>query len=409
MSSTNPPRDSSCPAFQTDFDIHDPALADTVYAEYDKLRSACPVAHSSAYGGHWVATGYDEIHEICRDAETFSSESVNIPPSLGQDGRMIPLEADPPDHTDYRKILTPVFSPRRMAALEERIGEIVTELLDAMEGREKVDFIAAFAKELPTRVFLALMGWPLDDATRFHTWVDTLVLGVPGGTEEESMAARGEAAMSVYGYFNAMLDERAAATEDRDDVTGLLVNGRFGDRELTRHEQLNMLFVLLIGGLHTVQGQLAHSAIFFAENPDKRRELVADPGLVNTAVEEMLRWESAVAPARVVTRDTVLGGVALSAGDRVLIPLGAAGRDPAKFPDADEVDLARDPNPHLAFGAGRHRCLGSHLARVELRVAFAALHRRFPDYRLDPADPPERHLSQVKGVVRLPLLLGVSA
>ncbi|ROO85308.1 cytochrome P450 [Actinocorallia herbida] len=407
--STNPPRDSSDPGIQTDFDIHDPAIADTVYAEYDKLRSACPVAHSSAYGGHWVLTGYDDIQAVCRDAETFSSVSVNVPPSIGQDGQMIPLETDPPDHTGYRQILTPVFSPRRMAALEERIREIVAELLDAMEGRAKVDFVAAFAKELPTRVFLALMGWPLEDAARFHTWVDTIVVGVPGGTEEESMAARGEAAMAVYGYFSQMIDARAADPVERDDVTGLLLHGTFGDRELTRHEMLNMLFVLLIGGLHTVVGQLAHSAIFFAENPDKRRELVADPGLVNTAVEEMLRWESAVAPARVVTRDTVVGGVRMSAGDRVLIPLGAAGRDPAKFPGADEVDLAREPNPHLAFGAGRHRCLGSHLARVELRVAFAELHRRFPDYRLDPADPPVRHLSQVKGVVRLPLLLGVSA
>ncbi len=408
--STLPPREASDPALRIDFDIHDPGIAETVYEEYDRLRAQCPVAHSTAYDGHWVLTRYEDIHEVCRDHEVFSSESVNIPPSIGQDGGMIPLEIDPPDHTTYRRLLTPVFSPRRMAALETRIREIVGDLLDAMEGEEKIDFVTAFAKELPTRVFLALMGWPPEDAEKFHTWADTLVVGIPGASEEESMAARGEAAMAVYGYFSQMLDERAAdPDEERDDVTGLLIKGRFDDRELTRHEMLNMLFLLLIGGLHTVQGQLAHSVIFFAENPGKRRELVEDPGLVATAVEEMLRWESAVAPARVVKRDVVMGGVRLAAGDRVLIPLGAAGRDPEKFPGADEVDLARDPNPHLAFGAGRHRCLGSHLARVELRVAFAELHRRFPDYRLDPADPPVRHLSQVKGVERLPLLLGVSA
>jgi cytochrome P450 len=123
----------------------------------------------------------------------------------------------------------------------------------------------------------------------------------------------------------------------------------------------------------------------------------------------MLRWESAVCPARLVKEDIVVDGVQLHAGDKVLIPLGAADRDGSKFPHADRVDLTRDPNPHLAFGAGNHRCVGSHLARLELRIAFEELHRAIPDYRLDPADPPVRHLSQVKGVVRLPLILGESA
>ncbi|NKQ53205.1 cytochrome P450 [Amycolatopsis sp. K13G38] len=407
---TTTPKTAESPELRTDFDIHDPAIADTVYDSYADLRSKCPVAHSSAYGGHWVFTRYEDIHQILRDPAIFSSECVNIPPTIGQDGPMIPLEVDPPDHTTYRQLLTPLFSPTRMAAIEPEVRKIVNDLLDEMAGQERVDFITAFAKPLPTRVFLTLMGWPLSDAPKFHQWTDTIVLGKPGASEEEATAVRMEAAMEVYAYFAEMLDERMENPgSGPDDVTSVLVNGKFQDRELTQFEMLNILFIMMIGGLHTVQGQLAHSVIYFAEHPERRKQLVEDLDLVPTAVEEMLRYESAIAPARVVKQDVEIGGVQLKEGDRILIPFGAADRDPEKFDNPDDVDLARDPNPHLAFGGGRHRCLGSHLARIELRIAFEELHKRFPDYRLDPADPPHRHLSQVKGVEKLPLVLGQSA
>ncbi|KAA9153970.1 cytochrome P450 [Amycolatopsis acidicola] len=404
------PKTAESPELQTDFDIHDPANADSVYESYARLRSQCPVSHSTAYSGHWVFTRYEDIHRIVRDPEVFSSECVNIPPTIGQDGPMIPLEVDPPDHTVYRQLLTPLFSPTRMAAIEPEVRKIVNELLDEMAGQERVDFITAFAKPLPTKVFLTLMGWPLSDAPKFHHWTDTIVLGKPGASEEEATEVRMAAAMEVYAYFAEMLDERMEnGGGDQDDVTAVLVNGKFQDRELTQFEMLNILFIMMIGGLHTVQGQLAHSVIYLAEHPEKRRQLVDDLDLVPTAVEEMLRYESAITPARVVKQDVEIGGVQLKEGDRILIPFGAADRDPEKFDDPDDVDLTRDPNPHLAFGGGRHRCLGSHLARIELRIAFEELHKRFPDYRLDPADPPHRHLSQVKGVEKLPLVLGQSA
>lgn len=400
-------KDASSPEIQYDFDIHDPATAETVYDTYAEMRAKCPVAHSSKYGGHFVVTKYDAIHEILRNPTVFSSESVNVPGTIGQDGPMIPIEVDPPDHAVYRKLINPLFSPKRMADLEPQIRDIVTELIDRMLEHEKVDFIDAFARELPSRVFLALMGWDLADAPRFNHWADTIVLGEPGASEEEATEVRMAAAMEVYAYFAEMIDERADAG-DADDITQILINGKFEDRDLTQFEVLNILFLFLIGGLHTVQGQLAHSIIYFAENPDVRKQLVADPSLVPSAVEEMLRWESAICPARVVKEDVVVEGVQLRAGDKVLLPFGSANRDEDKFEDAGQVDLTRDPNPHIAFGAGNHRCVGSHLGRLELRIAFEELHRRMPDYRLDPADPPERHLSQVKGVVRLPLIIGES-
>jgi cytochrome P450 len=400
-------KDATDPEVGYDFDIHDPDLADGVYDTYAEMRTRCPVAHSPRYGGHWVVTRYAAMHEILRNPQVFSSESVNVPGTIGQEGPMIPIEVDPPDHGIYRKLINPLFSPRRMAALEPRIREIVGELIDQMLTHRKVEFIDAFARALPSQVFLALMGWDLADAPRFNHWADTIVLGKPGASEEEATEVRMAAAMEVYAYFGDMIDERAESG-DAEDITQILINGRFEDRQVTPFEVLNILFLLLIGGLHTVQGQLAHTVIYLAEHPDVRKQLTSDLSLVPTAVEEMLRWESAICPARVVKQDTVIDGVQLRAGDKLLIPLGSANRDEDQFDHAATVDLARDPNRHLAFGAGNHRCVGSHLARLELRIAFEELHRRIPDYRLDPADPPVRHLSQVKGVVRLPLIIGDS-
>ncbi|MGQ0465004.1 MAG: cytochrome P450 [Sporichthyaceae bacterium] len=406
------------PEIQTDFDVHDPVIVDDIFERYADLRERCPVAHSTKYGGHWVATKFDDISDILRDPAIFSSECVNIPPTIGQDGPMIPLEVDPPDHTEYRRLMTPLFSPTRMRALEPKIREIVRELLDDIGDAEEVEFVEAFAKELPTRVFLSLMGWSHDDAERLNDWTDRIILGLPGASEEETTAYRMEAALEVYAYFAEMIDDRFEKRDDPDhprptnpdvdDITDVLVNGTFGDRDLTQFEMLNMMFLMMVGGLHTVQGQIAQNVIYLAEHPAHRKELVDNPSLIPEAMEELLRYESAIAPARVVQVDTILNGVQLRAGDRILIPLGAGNRDPEKFDRPDEVDFTRESIPHLAFGGGRHRCIGAHLARIELQIAFEELHRRFPHYRLNPDSPPVKHVSQVRGVVSLPLLLNQS-
>lgn len=399
---------SDAPDLQTDFDIHSPVNVEGVYDTYRDLREKCPVAHSDKYGGHWVVTSYEDIHDILRNPGAFSSSSVNIPASIGQDGAMIPINIDPPDHTFYRSIVNPLFSPKRMKDLEPQIRGIVNELLDDVVGQHKVDFVEAFAKEFPSRVFLALMGWNLEDASKLNHWVDTMVLGVPGASEEENLAVREATGMEVYAYFAEMVDERTENPGDDEDITSILLNSQIQGRDLTQFEIMNILVLFMIGGLHTVQGQIAHSIIYLAEHPQVRKQLVENLDLVPTAVEEMLRYESAVCPGRVVTEDSEVGAVQMKAGEVTLIPLAAANRDPHKFDNPDTVDITREPNPHLAFGAGNHRCVGSHLARLELRVAFEEIHTRMPDYRLDPDDPPVRHLSQVKGVHTLPLIVGES-
>jgi len=390
------------PELVVDFDIHDDALTPKVYERYDELRRTCPVAWTERHGGHWVVTRYADIHEITHRPDVFSNQPVAIPPNLGQDQPLIPLEIDPPDHTGYRQILTPLFSPARMQALEPQIRALVNDLIDAFAARGECEFIEEFARPLPTAVFLGLMGWPQEDAPRLLRWTHDIIEGRPGGTDEESNEVRTAAGLEVYTYFAELLDR--AYEEPGDDIISQLTRATFaGERELSQFEILNIVFIVMIGGLHTVTGTLGNSVIYLAEHPDQRRRLVDDPALIPLATEELLRWESIVAPARRVTCPVQINGVALEPGDRVLIPLGSAGRDPEEFDRSDEVIFERTPNRHLAFGSGPHRCLGSHLARLELNVALEELHRRLPDYELVPEDPPVLKLHQVKGVERLRL------
>ncbi|MFC8529918.1 cytochrome P450 [Nocardia sp. NPDC057227] len=391
-----------------DFDIYDPALTtpvDTVQQRAAELAAKGPVVYSTAHGGHWVVTGYREIHEVMRDHETFSSYPNNLVTTSAGFGKFIPIELDPPEHTGYRLALQPLFSPVRMKALEESIREVVNELIDGFAGRGEAEFISEFAHELPARVFLALMDWPLADAPLFTEATDVILTGVPGGTEEESNAARGQAAFSMFGYFQQVLDDRRA--NPRDDVTSQIITSEFqlsdGTRALTDEELNRMFFLLLIAGLHTVQGSLAWSVIHLAANPEQRQQLIDDPDAIPAAVEEILRIEAAVVPGRRATRDTVLGGVPIAAGDQLILLLCAANRDAAEFEDPEELQVNRLPNRHLSFGSGAHRCIGSHLARIELRLALEELHRRIPDYRPVESEPPVLHASQVRGCVRLPI------
>ncbi|MBL7497771.1 cytochrome P450 [Frankia sp. CNm7] len=396
-------------SLRVDFDIYDPALASPVDIMQEKMAELAargPVTWSSAYGGHWIVTGYAEAHAVLRDHETFSSWPNNL--ALRDAGvPMIPLEIDPPDHAAFRHALQPLFAPTRMRALEAQIRGITGELIDGFAASGGAEFVSQFAHELPTRVFLALMGWPLHDAPMFTAATDAILLGEPGGTEEESNAARLRAQQQLFGYFAGVLADRRGATGPAADVTAAIIDTpvpfRDGPRLLTDAELCNMFFLLLIAGLHTVQGSLAWSLIHLAARPEQRRRLLDDPGLIKEAVEELLRIEAAVAMGRRVTRDTSLGGVELAAGDQVLVLLAAANRDEREFSEPDEVRIDRSPNRHISFGAGVHRCLGSHLARVELRVALEELLRRIPDYRLDPDQPVVSHGSQVRGVVRLPI------
>lgn len=391
-----------------DFDIYDQTLAqpvDNVQQRVAELASKGPVVYSTAHGGHWIVTRYKEIHEVLRDPETFSSYPNNLVTGPGGMGKFIPIELDPPEHTGYRLAMQPLFSPNRMKALTDQIRSLINELIDGFAAKGETEFISTFAHELPTRVFLALMDWPLEDAGVFTDATDTVLMGKPGLSEEENQQAQVAAGFEMFGYFHKMVQERRE--NPGDDITSTLIHTEVeledGKRLLTDEELYRMFFLLLIAGLHTVQGSLAWSIIHLVNNPEQRKALIEDDSLIPSAVEEILRIEAAVIPGRCATRDVELGGVTIKKGDQLILTLCSANRDADEFDDAEDLQLDRHPNRHLSFGSGPHRCLGSHLARIELSLALEELHRRIPDYDLIAEDPPILHASQVRGCMRLPI------
>ncbi|MFT4394156.1 cytochrome P450 [Gordonia lacunae] len=390
-----------------DFDVYDQSIAapiDRFQERAAELAAKGPVVYSTAYGGHWIVTRYNEIHEVLRDAETFSSYPNNLVTNEAF-GKFIPIELDPPEHTGYRKALQPLFGPARMKTLSDSIRVVVNDLLDGFAAKGEAEYISEFAHELPARIFLALMDWPIEDAPLFTEATDVVLFGKPGGTEEESLEARAVAGMQMLGYFQKMVDERRA--DPGEDVTSQLIHTEVemedGLRLLTDEELNRMFFLLLIAGLHTVQGSLAWAIVHLVNNPGQRQDIIDDPDAIPTAVEEILRIEAAVVPGRRATRDVELGGMTISAGEQLILMLCSANRDDAEFDEPDDLDLTRRPNRHLSFGGGAHRCLGSHLARIELTIALEEIHRRIPDYELVESDPPVFHASQVRGCVRMPI------
>jgi cytochrome P450 len=388
-----------------DFDVYDPDLAapvDVMQQCTAELAAKGPVVYSPAYGGHWIVTRYNEIRHVLTDTETFSSFPNNLV-TPADFGKFIPLELDPPEHTAYRRVLQPLFSPQRMKRLSDDIRTVVNELIDKFAPRGEAEFVSEFAHELPARVFLALMDWPLEDAPMFTEATDAVLFGEPGGTQEESDQARIMAGLTIAGYFQKIIEERRA--NPGDDATSALIHTEVklsDETRLLNDEELNrMFFLLLMGGLHTVQGSLAWAIVHLVNNPGKRAEIIADPTTIPRAVDEILRIEAAVVPGRRATRDVELGGVKIAKDDQLILMLCSANRDGDEFPAPDDFDIARYPNRHLSFGSGPHHCLGAHLARVELGVALEELHRRIPDYQLVESDPPVFHSTQVRGCHRM--------
>ena len=388
------------PDLVVEFDLYDDRLA----ADFNNCtRDLPPVCYTLANDGHWIISGYDRISKALRDPATFASWPASLPSAMGAGrGRFIPLEYDPPEQTAYRQILLPHFSPGRVSQLEPVFRDLATQLLDGFTDRGHADFMDSFARPFPAMMFLGLMGWPLDKMREFCGWVDGFQHGGGGSSEDQPVQlSREQSVAAAYGYFAEFVEARRS--EPLDDITTALVQARLPDgRALTDAEILSYIFLLLIAGLHTVESALAFGVMFFSQNPDERDRVIKSPETLGTAMEELLRWEPpAWGTARVVAKETEIAGVRLLPGDKVLLPHQAGNRDPYVFRDADTFNPTRAPNAHLSFGAGPHRCIGMHLARMELRIAFDEIHKRIPDYRLDPAHPPVQHMSQVRGVESL--------
>lgn len=363
---------------QTAFDpneIMDPETGRNPQAYYRRARAAGPVL-PTLFGGVELVRRAD-IEAALRHPAVFSSAMEAV--DLGQTVPLIPLQVDPPEHSKYRKLLDPIFAPKRMNPLEPQITELVNHLIDGFIDDGSCEFTTALAEPLPSSVFLKLIGLPVSELPTFLEMKNG-ILRPQGADLDEVKAAQRETAAVVERFFAEELAARRKSPND--DLLSMFATAEVGGDRLTDDEILGICFLFLIAGLDTVTDSLECFFAYLAQHPDQRRQIVEDPSIIPSAVEELLRWETPVTTvARVAARDTEVGGCPIKKGTSVSIGIGSANTDEEELPDAYTVDLTRNAK-HLAFGGGVHRCLGSHLARLELRTTLREWHRRIPDYEI---------------------------
>lgn len=331
-------------------------------------------------------TSLETVETALRQPQLFSSrkafDALNSPLPL------VPVAFDPPEQTRYRRILQPFFSPRSIRPLEQPLRAQLAELIDPLVERGGCDFVADVAVPFPVQTFLTLFGLPLQDRDRFLLWKDA-VLGLsdtsgvvrPDATPEELAQALG-----LFDYLGELIRRRRG--EPGDDVLSTLLRLE-GEDGLTDEEAIGLCFLFVLAGLETVTDALGFGMERLATNPDRRDELVTDPGIIPDAIEELVRLDP---PApflpRITTDETTIDGRTLPPGSRIIAHLAVANRDGSRRADPFDIDFHRGENPHTSFGVGVHRCLGSHLARLEMRLVYEEWHRRIPRYRVTPGTTP---------------------
>jgi cytochrome P450 len=396
MSETEAMSDSpEMPEGQFDFDPAGPQ------AIYDLLREHSPVLRTDQ-GGTIIAR-HEDVEFALRNADVFSSDMEAV--SIGNVRPLIPLQVNPPEHVKYRRLLDPLFAPKQVTRLEADVRKLSNQLIDEFIHTGECEFNSAFAIPLPCTVFLRLLGLPLEDLELFLEMKDNIIR--PNGEatqipEAEFTRIQAETGQRIYAYFDKVLDEREQQPRD-DMLTGFLEAEVDGHR-LTREDILDICYLFLLAGLDTVTASVGCMVSYLAQHPEQRQRLVDDPSRIPGAVEELLRWETPVPGVpRVVAQDVELSGERLEPGEKVTVLLGSANIDERGFPQPADVDFERPANRHLAFGGGVHRCLGSHLARLELRVALEQLHERIPDYAIKPGEEP-KYTAGIRAVEYLPLV-----
>jgi cytochrome P450 len=374
----------------------DPELAAAPQASYRAMQEHMPVLR---HDGLVMISRHEDVMHALRHPELFSSNMDAI--DIGNIRPLIPLQVDPPDHVKFRRLLDPLFSPKETAKLEPEVRRLVNELIDGFEAAGECEFSGQFAIPLPCTVFLALLGLPLADLDLFLRFKNAIIRPV-GADGDEARRIQRAAGQEIYAYFQSVVDARRA--EPRDDLISGFIAAEVDGARLTDNDILDICYLFLLAGLDTVTASLTCAVAYLANHPDRRDAIAADVALVPAAVEELLRWESIVpAVPRVAMTDIEVSGETIRAGESVMCMIGAANIDPGEFPDADVVDLERPGNRHLAFGGGVHRCLGSHLARLEMRVALEELHRRLPGYTIKSGETP-LYTMGIRAVEYLPLV-----
>jgi cytochrome P450 len=370
---------------------------------YQQLVAKCPFARQTLLGNA-VLSRYEDVLFALRHPEIFSSE-MEMHMALGTERPMIPQQIDPPAQTKYRKILDPRFSKKRMQEIEPAVRRHANELIDSFYARGECEFDRDFAIPLPATAFLSLMGLPQSELGRFLRIKDMIIRPqtlLENPTLEAGTALRKQAGREIYEFFGDVIELRKR--EPGSDMISYLLETEIDGQRLTREEILDVSFLLILAGLDTVTATLGCNIAYLAANPAQRRRIVQEPSTIPAAVEELLRWETPVmAVPRVLKQEIEMHGVKIAKGEMVTLLIGASNVDGAQFEDPERVDFDRERNKHLAFGGGPHRCLGSHLARMELEVALEVWHQRIPDYRVKPGETP-RYSPGIREVQYLPIV-----
>ena len=391
--------------FADDFDHIDPAWVADPYPIWDDLRQRCPVAHTDRYGGTWLPVTHDLVAEVAYDHEHFTSRSVvvserrpgpdDLPAPIGLSP---PITSDPPYHSIVRRMLLPAFTPKPIAAIEPFTRELCRELLKATQGRTSFDAATEYAQHIPVRVIVRFLGFPQEDADMFRSIIRLVLEEVDLPPDE-----REERFTEVDAYMDAQIEDHMA--HPRDDLTSFLIEAEIDGRKLPVEQIRGTMILLMVAGIDTTWSAIGASLWHLAQHPEDRRRLAAEPELMGTALEEFLRAYAPVTMARLVAADFDFHGHPFKEGDWLLLPFPAANRDPAAFEDPGVVQLDRTQNRHAAFGLGRHRCLGSNLARMELRIALEEWLACYPDFELSDPAAVTWSAGQVRGPRALPVTI----
>jgi cytochrome P450 len=390
--------------WETDFDHTDDVWAADPYPIWNELREKCPVAHSDRYGGVWLPTRHEDVSAIAYDTEHFTSRSIVVsefrpPAMLAPEGVAPPISADPPFHKGSRRLLLPAFAPHAIDKLEAATRAYCEELVDELRGHDVVDAAEGYAQHIPVRVIANMLGLPEDDADLFRRFVHHVLEGVALPMEQ-----RAEGMMALFGYLQTQIEDHIA--NPRDDLITYLLESELDGQKLDPFSVARTIGLLLIAGIDTTWSAIGASIWHLAKTPGDRERLVAEPELLPVAMEELLRAYAPVTMARLVRKDMDWNGCPMKAEEWVLLPFPSANRDPAAFEDPDQVIIDREVNRHVAFGLGIHRCAGSHLARMELRVALEVWLDAFPVFHLADADAVRWSGGQVRGPRILPVAIG---
>jgi hypothetical protein len=389
----------------TDFDHTDEAWARDPFPIWDEIRAGgCPVAHSDRYGGVWLPTKHADVAAVAYDTEHFTSRSIIVtehrpPEMLAPAGIAPPISSDPPYHMDARRMLLPIFSPQATDKLEPSTRAYCRELIASMEGQDVVDAAEAYAQHIPVRVIANMLGLPPEDGDQFRGFVHDILEGVAAPLEE-----RIEGFMALFEYLRGHIEDHIV--NPKDDLITFLLESELHGEKLDMFQVARTIALLLIAGIDTTWSAIGASLWHLAKTPSDLQRLVDEPDLLPVAIEELLRAYAPVTMARLVKEEVEIGGCPMKPEDWVLLSFPAANRDPEVFDRPDEVILDRSPNRHAAFGLGVHRCAGSHLARMELRVALEEWLAAFPTFSLADPDAVRWSGGQVRGPRVLPLRVG---